>query len=422
MLIPSIDLMGNRTVQLVGGKELAIDAGDPAPLAEQFGRVGEVAVIDLDAAMGQGSNRELIKTLLGLARCRVGGGIRDVDSALEWLDKGACKVILGTAARPEILKQLPRERVIAAVDAAHGEVVVEGWKTKTGRSLLDQVRELSGHVGAFLVTFVEREGRLAGIDERQIEELREAAGDARVTVAGGISTAEEIRWLHERGMDAQVGMAIYRGDLGLAEAVAAPLRSDREDGLFATVVCDVSGHALGLAWSNVESLQHALETGRGVYHSRSRGLWVKGATSGAQQDLLSVDLDCDADALRFRVRQRGEGFCHEGTYTCWGEGHGVGELLRRLRTRLDDAPAGSYTRTLLEDETLLAAKLREEVNELVQAKTRDEVTWEAADVLYFTLVRMVGAGVSLEDVERELERRSRVVRRRSAQDEGGSGN
>ena len=147
---------GGQAVQLIGGEALAIEAGDPFPLAERFGKVGEIAVIDLDAAMGTGSNAELIRGLLPVARCRVGGGIRTVEAALDWLDAGADKVILGTAARPEILSQLPKDRVIAALDAVNGEVVVEGWTTKTGRSILDGIRALKDHVGGFLITFVER--------------------------------------------------------------------------------------------------------------------------------------------------------------------------------------------------------------------------------------------------------------------------
>ena len=114
MIIPSIDLKGGQTVQLVGGAEKAIDAGDPVPIAERFSLAGEIAVIDLDAAMRTGTNAALIEGLLPRFACRVGGGIRDVATAIGWLDKGARKVILGTAAKPEILFQLPRERTIAA--------------------------------------------------------------------------------------------------------------------------------------------------------------------------------------------------------------------------------------------------------------------------------------------------------------------
>ena len=122
MIIPSIDVLDGDAVQLVGGEALALNAGDPRPLAERFGQVGEVAVIDLDAARGEGSNTDVIRSLLERAPCRVGGGIRTVEQAVAWLDAGAAKIILGTAARPEVLEHLPRQRVIAAVEAREGEV------------------------------------------------------------------------------------------------------------------------------------------------------------------------------------------------------------------------------------------------------------------------------------------------------------
>ena len=231
MLIPSIDLMAGQAVQLIGGDTKALDAGDPTPLAERFGRVGEVAVIDLDAALGKGSNAATIERLVRTTRCRVGGGVRSAEAAVRWLDLGARRVILGTAAKPEVLRQLPRERVIAALDARHGEVVVEGWTKGTGAGVLELVAELRDLVGGFLVTFVEREGRLGGTDLDVAKAIVEAAGAARVTIAGGVTTAEEIRALDELGADAQVGMAIYTGRLDLAAAFAAPLGSDRPDGL-----------------------------------------------------------------------------------------------------------------------------------------------------------------------------------------------
>src|SRR5690348_1918274 len=125
MIVPSIDLMGGQAVQLIGGREKALEAGDPRPLAEQFRLVGEIAVVDLDAALGHGSNAGVIRDLIRIAPCRVGGGIRSVAAAREWLDAGAMKVVLGTAATPEVLRELPADRVVAALDARDGEVVVE---------------------------------------------------------------------------------------------------------------------------------------------------------------------------------------------------------------------------------------------------------------------------------------------------------
>lgn len=413
MIIPSIDLMGGQTVQLIGGKEKALDAGDPTPIAEKFGRVGEIAVIDLDAAMRQGSNADLIEPLLSIARCRVGGGIRDVETGLRWLNAGAAKIILGTAAVPDVLQHFPRERVIAALDAVHGEVVVQGWKEKTGRSVYERMKEIRPHVGGFLVTFVEREGQLKGIDIQEVERLLEAADGAELTIAGGVATPEEVAVLDRMGVDAQVGMALYTGRFDLADSIAACLQSDRPDGLWPTVIVDPHGVALGLAYSDLESLRVAIERGVGAYHSRKRGLWIKGETSGATQTLLRVDMDCDRDALRFVVSQQPPGFCHHDTWTCWGPSWGISQLQQTLQQRMVDAPQGSYTRRLLDDSQLLAAKLREEVDELIAANSPEQVAWESADVLYFTMVAMLKAGVSLSHLERELDRRAlRVTRRK----------
>ncbi|MCB9760202.1 MAG: phosphoribosyl-ATP diphosphatase [Alphaproteobacteria bacterium] len=412
MIVPSIDLAGGQTVQLIGGQELAIEAGDPRPLADRFGLVGEVAVVDLDAALGRGDNTDLIRALLDRAPCRVGGGIRSVEAARAWLDAGAVKVVLGTAARPEVLSKLPRERVIAALDAVDGEVVVEGWQTRTGQDVRARMEALRPYVGGFLVTFVEREGRLGGTAMERVAPLVEAAGDARLTIAGGVTTPEEIAALDRLGADAQVGMALYTGRLGLAEAFAAPLVSDRPDGLWPTVVVDALGTALGLVYSDLESLTAAIERRRGVYHSRKRGLWEKGATSGDTQALLRVEADCDRDALRFTVGQVGGGFCHQGTWSCFGPDRGLGALARTLRERLEDAPEGSYTRRLLDDPALLRAKLIEEAAELAAARGPDDVAWEAADVLYFTLVAMTRAGVSPDRALAELDRRRLKIKRR----------
>lgn len=412
MIVPSIDLMNGAAVQLVGGKDLALCAGDPAPVADRFALAGEIAVIDLDAALGRADNSRVVEDLLARARCRVGGGIRTPDAALRWLDRGAAKVILGSAATPDVLKRLPRERAIAALDCVNGEVVIDGWRTRTGADVLDRVRALRDLVGGFLVTFVEREGRMTGFERERIQAIVDAAGDASVTVAGGVRDASDIALADACGADAQVGMALYTGALDLADAIAAPLRSDRADGLWPTVVCDERGAALGLAYSNADSLREAVRTRRGVYWSRSRArLWRKGESSGHTQDLLAVDLDCDRDAIRFTVRQRGP-FCHTGAATCFGRPRGLAALERTIAARASSADDDSYVQRLLADGPLLRAKLREEAGELADASSPRDVTHEAADALFFALTAMRRAGVSLADVERELDRRALRVSRR----------
>jgi phosphoribosyl-ATP pyrophosphohydrolase/phosphoribosyl-AMP cyclohydrolase len=414
VIIPSIDLMGGQAVQLVGGKEKVLEAGDPRPLAETFRLAGEIAVVDLDAALGQGDNTALIRELCRIAPCRVGGGIRDVKRARAWLDAGAQSVVLGTAAVPEVLAELPRERVVVALDCVDGEVVVDGWRKRTGRDVIERIAELEPYAGGFLVTFVEREGRMQGIDLARVEQVVSAVkGKARVTVAGGVTTLDEVAAIDRLGADAQVGMALYKGEMALADAIAAPLKTDHPDGLWATVICDERGTALGLAWSNLDSLRAAVDKRRGAYYSRSRKkLWIKGESSGAVQQLLRIDADCDRDALRFTVKQQDPGFCHEDTWTCWGPDQGLGVLARRLAQRAAQAPAGSYTQRLLNDSALLEAKLVEEAKELAQAEGTEHVTAEAADLIYFALVALSRSGVPLAEVERELDRRALKVSRR----------
>ena len=435
MIIPSIDLMDGRAVQLRQGKEFMLDGGDPFERLEEFSVAGEVAVVDLDAAMGRGTNAPIMRELVLQAPCRVGGGIRDVDTALAWLDAGAERVVIGTAASVDFCSQLPRDRVTAAVDAEGGTVVVEGWQTKTEHGVIDRITELAPVVGSFLLTQVEYEGGMSGWNEDLVAQAVQAAGSVRITAAGGITTAEDVGRLDRLGADAQVGMALYTNRMSLGEAVAAPLVKAIDGRLWPTVVCDEEGHALGLVWSTRESVEAAVRERRGIYWSRSRdSLWIKGETSGATQELLRVELDCDRDALRFVVRQHGSGFCHMGTPECWPTPFTLSTLSDVIAHRGKEAPEGSGTAKLMGDPTLLASKLREETEELIQALQPDEagsrpvdggdtgtevatedaaeVIHEAADLLYFTLVAAASRGAGVEALRRELAQRSLRVRRR----------
>jgi phosphoribosyl-ATP pyrophosphohydrolase/phosphoribosyl-AMP cyclohydrolase/histidinol dehydrogenase len=200
--------------------------------------------------------------------------------------------------------------------------------------------------------------------------------------------------------------------LSVAKLLMANATSDRPDGLFTTLVTDERGVALGLVYSSEESVAESLRTGRGVYQSRKRGLWYKGESSGDVQELVSLSLDCDNDCLQFVVRQKGRGFCHLATPTCFGQYSGLSRLQKTLQSRKASAPEGSYTARLFNDSQLLKAKILEEANELCDANTKQEVAFEAADLFYFALTKCIAAGVSLEDVERNLDAKSIKVKRR----------
>src|SRR5256885_9584738 len=190
-----------------------------------------------------------------------------------------------------------------------------------------------------------------GFDFQAVAAAVRAAGAARLTAAGGITTTIEIAELDRIGADAQVGMALYAGRLTLGAAVAAALDKAVDNGgrrVWPTVVCDEWGRALGLVWSTPESLGRAVQERRGVYWSRSRqALWVKGETSGNTQQLLRVDLDCDRDALRFTVRQHGAGFCHLERPACWPGAFALDDLERTVAERAAHPDPGSRTNKLL---------------------------------------------------------------------------
>ncbi|KAL8867272.1 MAG: hypothetical protein Q9198_008579, partial [Flavoplaca austrocitrina] len=212
--------------------------------------------------------------------------------------------------------------------------------------------------------------------------------------------------------------------------VTSLLKTDRHDSLYPTVVSNERGICLGLVYSSEDSIHKAIQSGAGVYYSRShKGLWVKGATSGDTQELITIGWDCDADALQFTVKQRGtgrldnrvakflvtdssSGFCHLQTATCFGRYSGLSRLEHTLQARKASAPAKSYTARLFNDPKLLQAKIMEEANELCEASNREDIAAEAADLLYFALAKCVAADVDLAAVERNLDLKSMKTTRR----------
>ncbi|KAF4125124.1 phosphoribosyl-ATP pyrophosphohydrolase / phosphoribosyl-AMP cyclohydrolase / histidinol dehydrogenase [Geosmithia morbida] len=207
------------------------------------------------------------------------------------------------------------------------------------------------------------------------------------------------------------------GRLLLSKVIASSWQSDRPDGLLPTVVTDEAGVSLGLAYTSEESILEALKTRVGVYQSRKRGLWIKGATSGDTQELLRIALDCDNDTLKFVVRQKNR-FCHLKQFGCFGDLKGIAALEQTLKSRKASAPQGSYTARLFSDEKLLRAKIMEEAEELCDAKTQENIAFEAADVIYFALTKAVGAGVNLADIEANLDAKSLKVKRRTGNAKG----
>ena len=225
MLIPSIDLQGGRIVQLVQGERMALASDDFAGWIEKFAAFPQVQLIDLDAAKNAGDNRALVASICAQLPCRVGGGVRSIESARSLLDAGARRVIVGSAIFKDGIPNIPLagrlEREvgldgwIAAVDARGGRVVVDGWRTRLAITPEDAMAALEAYTGEFLFTNVDVEGLMRGVDRAAIERVR-AATARRITAAGGVTTMEEVEWLGSIGVDAVVGMAIYTGTLKIS--------------------------------------------------------------------------------------------------------------------------------------------------------------------------------------------------------------
>ena len=224
MLIPSIDLKNGRVVQLVQGARLAIESDDLEGWINRFARFPKVQLIDLDAAMGSGTNDALVRQVTPRLPCRVGGGIRSVERAREVLDYGARAIIVSSSlfrdGRPDVAfarslaDAVGADRIIAAVDSKAGRVVIKGWTEPVKVTAVEAVRVLEPYCGEFLYTHVDREGLMTGTDQAAVRQVA-AATTRRVTAAGGITTREEIDALDALGIDAVVGMAIYTGTLAI---------------------------------------------------------------------------------------------------------------------------------------------------------------------------------------------------------------
>lgn len=405
MLIPSIDIMDGLAVQLIQGKKKVLERKNVLGLAREFGRYGDIAVIDLDAALGRGDNTELIKKLCRIADCRVGGGINCIEKVNEFLRAGAKKIIIGTRTSPEFLKQIPKERLIVAIDTRNGYVVNKGWRNKTDKKPTESIKELQDYCSEFLFTNVDKEGLMLGCDIDAARLLKKETSN-KLTIAGGIKSIEEIKEIDSMGLNCQLGMAIYNGGIDLAKSFSSILNFKKNKGLIPTIVQDTRKQVLMLAFSDKESLVKSLRTGNCTYYSRSRKkLWTKGETSGNFQELIRVDYDCDRDSLLFTVRQNNTA-CHTGKYSCFGEKiFDIEELYQILRDRITNKKEGSYTFSISKTETKIMEKILEECSEVINYKDRENLVYEISDLLYFLLVLMAKKGIGPDEIIDELWRR-----------------
>jgi phosphoribosylformimino-5-aminoimidazole carboxamide ribotide isomerase len=224
MLIPSIDLKGGKVVQLVQGDRVAIESSDVFRWVKRFQNFPLVQLIDLDAAMGTGTNDDLVRRVSAKLGCRVGGGIRSVERARQVVEAGAKKIILSSAlfrdGHPDlafagkVCDAVGRDRVIAAVDTKGGRLVTHGWRKTLSITPIDAIKVLEPFCEEFLFTNVDTEGLMQGIDMAAVQAVR-AATTRHLSAAGGITSRKEVDALEAIGVDAVVGMALYTGTFDL---------------------------------------------------------------------------------------------------------------------------------------------------------------------------------------------------------------
>ncbi len=408
MIIPSIDLMGGKAVQLKQGKEKVLEREDVTGLAKYYSRFGEISVIDLDAAMNKGDNEHLIKEICKTAHCRVGGGIRDIEKAKRILACGAEQIIIGTAANEEFLSKLPCNKVLVAIDSRNGRITTEGWTKDLSLTPKDYIQKFDNLCSGYLYTIVEREGMMQGADIEAVKQMRTLT-NKKLIAAGGISTEDEIKTLVKMNVSVQLGMCIYTGKVKLEDAYIAVMDFEKQNGLIPTIVQDIeTKQVLMLAYSSRESLRKSLSEGIAAYYSRSRQeLWTKGLTSGNTQELISAKFDCDRDALLFKVKQKGNA-CHTGRYSCFEDREFcIQELYNLLLDRKNKLPENSYTAKLFKNEFYLQRKIMEEAFESVNYEKGDGLEWEASDLTYHMLAYMALHNVTPRDIINNLASRTK---------------
>jgi len=413
MIIPAIELRAGKVVSALADGSYRIHDDDPVELARALYRIGEIAVIDLDAAQDTGDNLDLIRKICRVAECRVGGGIRDEQRGDRLLRAGAKQLIVGTSADEELLARFPRKKVVVAMDIQDGRVVHQGWSKETDIDPVDLATRLREHCAGFLYTLVGHRAQMEVQELQRFEQLKSALPGHRLTAAGGFSTVEDLRELDRMGLDGQVTYGRSPCGTDLAQAFVAVLDFETSNGLLPVVVQDSTGQVLSLMHANRDAVLMSVQTGMATYWSAGQGkIFTKGQSSGNSQDVITVRPDCMRGALLFTVKPKGPS-CHLGRYSCFDD---ISYNLHRIEQLMQDRKSGedprkSYTQLMLADRQAIKERIREEAESLAKAGSSDEVLWETADLLYFVMLNLVHENLSLDDVNREL--RGRAGRRRS---------
>ncbi|AYV84975.1 MAG: bifunctional phosphoribosyl-AMP cyclohydrolase/phosphoribosyl-ATP pyrophosphatase protein [Satyrvirus sp.] len=415
--IPTIDISKGNAVLVKNGKIYKILSPKPVEKAEFISINGDYQIVDIDAAKNDGNNKELIKQIIRLYPGYVGGGIRNLDDAMEYLNFSAKRVIISTGICQQLINSIPKNRLIVAFDIDEEYCVyTNGRTTKHEKKFFEILDEYITSIEMITITFHHTEGTCTGIPVEQVKEIMNYIKDyqIRIIVAGGIKSIDDIEQIFNLGAVPQFGSAFWNGKFTLGDIFECIAKRNNkfmyydELQLIPTIVQSIDGDVLGLVYSTPESLKLSCDTRIAIFFSRERKkLWTKGSTSGNYHKVHNISFDCECSSVRMIVD--GNLFCHLNRKSCFGHfdpsRSNLKNFFKHIVENISKGFEESYTATLLNDGSKLNSKILEETEELICAKGNDEIIHETSDLLYFLIVFLHKYNVDIVDVEKELIRR-----------------
>jgi ATP phosphoribosyltransferase len=417
--VPTLDISNGKAVLVRNGKVYKV-FGDALEKAKFLSIHKHFQLIDVDRALGNGNNTELIKKIVQKYPCYVGGGIRTFEDAVEFLNSSAKRIIIATNLTKEFVRSIPKERLIIAFDIDQNyHVLIKGRTDVSQYKFEDVLKEFGDYVEIISVTFHHTEGLCNGIPFDQVEVIKNMVEqyNIKLSIGGGIANIIEITKLMEMNITPQFGSGFWNGLFTLGDVYLVLLNNVKqskwivtktgENTLYPCIVQNIDGIILGLTYCNKESLKISVDTRIATFYSRDQDtLWIKGATSGNYHIVHQVHLNCDNTAIRMIVE--GKQFCHFDCISCFGHCDPSRGSLKSLQRIIQQSKEGSYTSQLLKSETRIKSKILEEANELV-CSIDEEIVHESADLFFFISMFLEKNKVDIRDVEQELIKRHYVV-------------
>ena len=408
--IPTIDISQGKAI-LVRKGEVVKTHNDPLEAIKIINVCPLVHVVDIDSAKGTGSNLDLIEKIAGMGTIWVGGGIRTLEKARRLL-KVAARVVVST--QLSLLKELPASKTVLAVDIDDNYNILTNGRTKTtDTSIFDVIKEYCSFTEIMSITFHDHEGLISGIPQEHLKKILAFFNEfspIKVVVAGGIASVNEVKHLNSLGVSCQLGSALWSGKITLPDLYISAIDNEKSNKLnkfkellIPCVIVEDTDRCLGLVYMNKEAIESSVLTRKATFYSRDRQeLWIKGMTSGNTFEVLTLAINCDETSLLMKVK--GEHFCHLNRKSCFSA-----ETIFNLKDIYKHVAKSSlkngYTNRLVNYKGLLQMKLMEEAQELAFANSMSDNISETADLLYFVITWLVSKGITIDEVEKELNSR-----------------